>query len=91
MSLPYIGGMRHIHVTPGSVDQACGELRNLRDDEVPKVLDYISRLKSERRVEEDRVGDPSILMRHAGRFSFNEGEREALLEMVMQAREVGLK
>jgi hypothetical protein len=91
MSLPYIGGMRHINVLPGSVDQACGEVRNLREDEIPKVLDFISRVKSERGTEENPAGDPKLLTRHVGRFSFNEGERQKLLDMALQAREGGVR
>lgn len=92
MSLPYYGGMRHIHTTPGSFDQACGEIRRLSDVGVEKVLEFITRLKAEQREESDRVvGSAELLPRHAGKFSFNEGERAALLKMVLEAREVGLK
>lgn len=91
MSLPSVGGMRHIHVTPGSVDQACGEVRNLREDEVTRVLEFISRVKSERKPAEEQLGDPKIIVRHVGRFSFNEGERERLLDMVLAARREGVR
>ena len=89
MSLPYYGGMRHIHVTPGSFDQACGEIRNLRDGEVEKVLEFIARLKVERQPVDETVGTPDRLLRHVGKFSFNEGERDALLSMVIDMREAG--
>ncbi|MBI2844357.1 MAG: hypothetical protein HYX78_13230 [Armatimonadetes bacterium] len=88
MSLPYYGGMRHIHVTPGSFDQACGEIRNLSDAEVQKVLEFIGRLKAERRPSDETAGTADALLRHAGRFSFNEGERERLLSAVIEMREV---
>ena len=92
MSLPYIGGMRHIHITPGTFDQACGEIRNLRDDsEAARVLEFIARLKAERRAEEDDRGTPAALLRHVGRFSFNDAERERLLDVVLRAREEGMK
>ncbi len=92
MSQPYIGGMRHIHITPGTFDQACGEIRNLRDDtEVARVLDFIAKLKSERGPEENGKGKSKPLLRHVGRFSFNEGEREALLDMVLRVREEGTR
>lgn len=92
MSLPYYGGMRHINITPGSFDQACGEIRNMREDEVGKVMEFISRLKAERRDGDKKaVGSSGLISRHVGRFSFNEGERENLLKMALEAREVGLK
>jgi len=92
MSLPYYGGMRHIHITPGCSDQACGEIRKLSEDEIGKVMEFIGRLKAERKGKDEKaVGSPGLVVRHAGRFSFNEDEIDNLLKMVLKAREVGLK
>jgi len=91
MSLPYYGGMRHIHVTPGSVDQACGEIRRLTEEEIEKVLEFVGRLKAERKPPDESIGTAEALVRHVGRFSFNEGERETLLSMVLEAREAGTR
>lgn len=91
MSLPYYGGMRHINVVPGSVDQACGEIRNLSDSEIKKVLDFIVDVKSDRQPEDTSFGSVEALMRHINTFSFNEGEPDELLEMVLKLREVGTR
>lgn len=88
MSLPYLGGMRHINILPGSVDQACGEIRNMSDTEIQDVMDYITRIKSDRKPADTLRGTPEGLMRHINRFSFNEGERDGLLAMVLKKREV---
>ena len=91
MSMPYYGGMRHIHITPGRYDQACGEIRNLKDDEVEKVLSYIGEVKATRTARSQTIGSADAIVRHAGKFSFNQGERETLLSMVLRSREVGLR
>lgn len=90
MSLPYYGGMRHIHTVPGSFDQACGEIRNMNDQEVNEVLDLIYRIKARKRSVNGEVGSPERVVRHVGKFSFNEGERANLLSMVLRAREEGV-
>jgi hypothetical protein len=89
MSMPYYGGMRHIHVIPGIRDQACGEIRNLTDEEVEKILSYIGEVKSARTTKDEITGSADAIMRHIGKFSFNEGELEALLSMVLRSREAG--
>ncbi|MEN6519919.1 MAG: hypothetical protein ABFD46_02045 [Armatimonadota bacterium] len=88
MSLPYYGGMRHIHTTSDRFDQACGEIRRLSDEDVGRVLEFIYGLKRERGdVTGKAAGNPELLVGHAGKFSFNAGETETLLKMVLEARE----
>lgn len=91
MSLPYLGGMRHINTLPGSFNQACGEIRSMSDEEVLEVLELIYRIKAKRRQPDETTGTPEALLRHVGKFSFNDGERDQLLAMVLEAREVGIR
>ncbi|HOK54195.1 MAG TPA: hypothetical protein PLZ21_08640 [Armatimonadota bacterium] len=91
MSQPYYGGMRHIHTAPGIFDQACGEIRSLNEDETRQVIEFIGRLKAERKPRQREVGTAEAVLSHQGKFSFNEGERERLLAMILEVRQVGIR
>ena len=78
-------GLKHMDVTQGRVDQACGEIRRLRPDEVEKALDFISGLVSQLR-EAKELGKPERLLELQGTWSFNEGERAALLDELRRMR-----
>lgn len=87
MSKPYYGGMRHIHTLAGIFDQARGEIANLKDEsEVEKVLECIARVKAVRKQPQDAVGRPDSILRHVGKFSFNDGELKELLDIVISER-----
>ncbi len=91
MSLPFYGGMRHINIVPGAVDQVCGQIRELREADLNKVAEFVGQLKDQPTDNNGRRGSAKALLEHAGKFSFNEGEREILLSMVLDARKAGVQ
>ena len=81
-----MGGLKHIDVISGQADQACGEIRRLRPDEIERVLNFIYSLLAQRSATHEESGKPERLLEHQGRFSFNEGEREKLLDDLRNLR-----
>jgi len=84
-----IGGLRHVATELGKVDQVCGELRSLSNEELNEVLGFIAEIKSRRREGESKpkAGTVEALLSHTNRWSFDEGEREPLLAAVRRIRE----
>ena len=86
-----MAGLKHMDVAPGQADQACGEIRRMRVDEVEKTLNFIFTLIASRNQAVTEIGKPEALLRHHNRWSFNEGERLLLLEELGQIRNGGQK
>jgi hypothetical protein len=84
-----VGGMRHIGTVAGLTDQVCGEVRNLDEQSMNDVLNYIAKIKRDRptRTQAEDIGSVKALGNHVGRWSFNEGERAGLVQAVYQLRE----
>jgi len=85
-----IGGLRHVATELGKVDQACAEIRSLSNEEINELLSFIAQLKARRpevSAGKPRTGSVEALRRHLSKWSFDEGERQALLERVRKVRE----
>lgn len=74
-----MAGLKHIDVAQGQADQACGEIRKLGSDEIEKTLSFIYGVVAERKSGGVELGKPERLLERQGTWSFNEGERAALL------------
>jgi len=75
-----MAGLKHIDLTAGRADQACGEIRGLTPDEVEQTLEFIYSLTAQRQTCGADLGRPEKLLEHRNRWSFNEGERVRLLD-----------
>jgi hypothetical protein len=84
-----MGGLKHMDVAQGQADQACGEIRKLRETEVEQVLSFITGLVAQRDPSAQDLGKPERLLEHQSAFSFNEGERAKLLQELATLRNGG--
>jgi hypothetical protein len=84
-----MAGLKHVEVAQGRVDQACGEIRKLGSGEIEKTLDFIYGVVAQRRPGGDDLGKAERLLERQGTWSFNEGERDALLQELARLRDGG--
>jgi len=84
-----MAGLKHIDVMAGRADQVCGEIRRMAPDEIERTFDFVSSVLAARRDTEPATGRPEKLLRHRGKWSFNEGERASLLEELTRMRKGG--
>jgi hypothetical protein len=83
-----VGGMRHISTAAGLVDQVCGELKNLDEQALNEVLNFIYKKKSSlSQAPPEMIGTVEPIHKHVGKWSFNEGERAKLTQEILSLRE----
>jgi hypothetical protein len=81
-----MAGLKHVAIVPGQIDQACGEIRRLRPDEIEKTLNFIYSLVAQRQETTEEPGKPEDLLEQQNRWTFNEGERARLLDELRRMR-----